>query len=241
MWALACLDVCCHRLDGSVILDHINLSLKQQESVALLGLNGAGKTTLIRVLAGLCQKSSGKVIINGCDMDHRPRLVRESVSVVTQHNSISLFDTVEDVVLNAAGYAGISRKKAKLRAQMLLNNMRLYDCRSRRAYHLSGGMKRRLMLVCALITNPSLLILDEPTAGVDAINRRLIWDYLKQLNEAGVSILLASHDCDEIALLCQRLVVLSCGRIVSDQVLDANSVSYFRSTLESMVNDSIAQ
>jgi ABC-2 type transport system ATP-binding protein len=180
---------------------------------ALLGPNGAGKSTLIGIVTSLVNKTSGAVRVFGHDLDREPEAVKASLGVVPQEFNFNLFLPVAEVVINQAGYFGIPRREAKVHAEFLLRKLDLWDRRRSETRLLSGGMKRRLMIARALVHRPRLLILDEPTAGVDIEIRRAMWDHLRELNAEGTTIILTTHYLEEAESLCRHIAVIDHGRI----------------------------
>jgi ABC-2 type transport system ATP-binding protein len=183
---------------------------------ALLGPNGAGKTTLIGIVTGLVNKTSGKVLVFGTDAESEPEKTRVKIGVVPQNLNFNIFEKVIDIVVNQAGYYGIPRSVAIPRAEEILKGVGLFEKRFDVSRSLSGGMQRRLMIARALINDPQLLILDEPTAGVDVELRRSMWDYLKTLTERGVTILLTTHYLEEAEQLCKHVAIINGGKIVAN-------------------------
>ncbi len=204
---------------GFQALKGINLSIEQGEFFALLGPNGAGKTTMIGIMSSLVNKSQGEVLIFGHAIDREPTIAKKFIGLVPQEFNFSLFDRVIDIVVNQAGYYGIARSVALERAQYYLMQLGLWDKRYEAARVLSGGMKRRLMIARALIHEPKILILDEPTAGVDIELRRSMWDFLRQINQAGTTIVLTTHYLEEAESLCQRVAIIDHGMIIKDTSL----------------------
>lgn len=197
-------------------LKGVSLTIPKGEFFALLGPNGAGKTTLIGILTGLVQKTEGEVRINGISIDENPDEVKKRIGVVPQEMNFSIFEKVEDIVIDQAGYYGIPRHEAKPRTEQLLKDLGLYDKRGEKSQNLSGGMKRRLMIARALIHKPSILILDEPTAGVDVELRRGMWEYLRRINGEGTTIVLTTHYLEEAEQLSQHVAVINKGLVVED-------------------------
>jgi ABC-2 type transport system ATP-binding protein len=182
----------------------------------LLGPNGAGKTTAIGIVCSLVNKSGGEVRVFGHSIDHDLAAAKSCIGLVPQEVNLNLFDTVENIVLNQAGYYGIPRKTARERTERYLNELRLWDRRSETARNLSGGMKRRLMIARALAHEPKLLILDEPTAGVDIEIRRSMWDFLKRINDEGTTIILTTHYLEEAESLCRHVAIIDEGVIIEN-------------------------
>jgi len=203
--------------DGGVeALKGINFSVESGDFYALLGPNGAGKTTAIGIMTSLVSKTSGKVEIFGHDIDKDLEAAKACIGLVPQELNMNQFDSVLNIVVNQAGYYGIGRKTALGRAEKYLNELRLWDRRNDVARGLSGGMKRRLMIARALIHEPKLLILDEPTAGVDIEIRRSMWKFLRQTNQEGTTIILTTHYLEEAENLCRHVAIIDEGRIIED-------------------------
>lgn len=201
---------------GVQALKGVSLDVAEGDFFGLLGPNGAGKTTLIAIVTGLSNKTSGTVAVFGHDITTATALAKASVGVVPQEFNFSIFEKVIDIVCDQAGYYGIPRAVALPRAEKYLKLLGLWEKRNEIAMRLSGGMKRRLMIVRALIHEPKLLILDEPTAGVDIELRREMWDFLRELNAAGTTIILTTHYLEEAEQLCKRIAIINNGEIVSE-------------------------
>lgn len=199
---------------GVVALKEVDLVVPEGEFFGLLGPNGAGKTTIIGIIVGLVNKTSGTVEVLGHDLDNEMSLARASVGIVPQEFNFSIFEKVLNIVVDQAGYYGIPRSVALPRAEKYLKQLGLWEKRNESARMLSGGMKRRLMIVRALIHEPKLLILDEPTAGVDIELRREMWTFLKELNTAGRTIILTTHYLEEAEQLCRSIAIINQGEIV---------------------------
>ena len=202
--------------NGIEALKGINLTVKTGDFFALLGANGAGKSTTIGLITTLLTKTSGTIHINGFDLDKQPASAKSCLGLVPQEINLNIFETCEQILLNQAGYYGVSRSKAKPYAQSLLHQLGLWEKRSSVVRHLSGGMKRRLMIARALIHKPKVLILDEPTAGVDIEIRRSIWDFLTRANEEGTTIILTTHYLEEAEQLCKNIAIIDEGRIIEN-------------------------
>lgn len=198
---------------GKVALKGINLVIDEGEFFALLGPNGAGKSTLIGIVCGLVKKTKGEVCVQGFDIDIDGDIAKVHVGLVPQEFNFNIFETVEDILFTQAGYYGISRKEVAPRITMLLEKLGLAEKRKVKSMTLSGGMKRRLMIARALVHNPTLLFLDEPTAGVDVELRLEMYTFLRELNESGVTIILTTHYLEEAEKLCRRMAILSEGEI----------------------------
>lgn len=195
-------------------LKSVSLSIPSGEFFGLLGPNGAGKSSLIGILAGLVAKSSGTVKVNGISIDEDPDKAKSFIGLVPQEFNFSIFEKVEDIVLDQAGYYGISREEARPVCDQLLKDLGLWEKRSAKAQVLSGGMKRRLLIARALIHKPSILLLDEPTAGVDVELRRGMWEFLQNLSGSGVTIILTTHYLEEAERLAKRVAIINKGMII---------------------------
>ena len=195
-------------------LKGVNLKVKEGDFFALLGSNGAGKTTAIGIISGLLKSTSGEVTINGLNQKQYSNEVKKMIGLMPQEFNFNPHEPNIEILINQAGYFGISRKEAKIQAEVLLKKMELWDRRFDVAQSLSGGMKRRLMLARALIHQPKILILDEPTAGVDVEIRQSMWQYLTQLNNDGMSIILTTHYLEEAESLCRNIAILNNGELV---------------------------
>lgn len=200
--------------NGFVALKGIDLEVRQGDFFALLGPNGAGKSTTIGILSTLVNKTEGKVSVFGYDLDTAPLQLKRSIGVVPQEFNFNQFELVINVLVTQAGYYGIGRADAKARAETLLKQLELWDKRNSQTRLLSGGMKRRLMIARALMHKPRLLILDEPTAGVDIELRRSMWEFLTQLNREGTTIILTTHYLEEAEQLCRNIAIIDHGQIV---------------------------
>ena len=202
--------------NGNQALKGIDLSVKAGDFYALLGPNGAGKTTAIGIVSSLVNKSGGAVEIFGNDIDTNIEAAKACLGLVPQEINLNLWDSVGNIVSNQAGYYGIGGKLARQRVEKYLRELRLWDRRNDIARSLSGGMKRRLMIARALVHEPRLLILDEPTAGVDIEIRRSMWEYLQKINAAGTTIILTTHYLEEAESLCRHIGIIDGGKIIED-------------------------
>ena len=202
--------------NGNQALKGIDFAVEAGDFYALLGPNGAGKTTAIGIICSLVNKTSGEVEIFGHSIDHQLEAAKSCIGLVPQEINLNLFDTVLNIVVNQAGYYGIERKLALQRAHEYLSELKLWDRRFDQARSLSGGMKRRLMIARALIHEPKLLILDEPTAGVDIEIRRSMWRYLRRINNEGTTIILTTHYLEEAERLCRHVAIIDEGEIIED-------------------------
>jgi ABC-2 type transport system ATP-binding protein len=201
---------------GVEALKGIDLTIEPGDFFALLGPNGAGKSTTIGVLCSLVNKTSGVVKVFGHDLDQERNWVKMQIGIVPQEFNFNQFEPVEEVVINQGGFYGLTRKKARERSDHLLKQLGLWEKRKTMSRQLSGGMKRRLMIARALVHEPRLLILDEPTAGVDIELRRGMWQFLTEINEAGTTIILTTHYLEEAEQLCRNIAIINEGRIVEN-------------------------
>lgn len=201
---------------GVEALRGIDLKVEEGDFYALLGPNGAGKSTTIGIVTSLVNKTSGKVKVFGYDMDTQLMQVKLQIGLVPQEFNFNPFETVQQIVVNQAGYYGVSRKEALKRSEKYLKQSDLWEKRNVRARMLSGGMKRRLMISRALMHEPRLLILDEPTAGVDIELRREMWAFLKELNANGTTIILTTHYLEEAEMLCRNIGIIQKGELIED-------------------------
>ena len=200
--------------NGVQALKGIDLDVEQGDFFALLGPNGAGKTTAIGIVSSLVTKTSGKAAVFGHDIDTDLEAAKACLGLVPQELNFNQFEKVSTILVNQAGFYGIPRRIAKERMDLWLHKLQLRDKRDAISRSLSGGMKRRLMIARALIHEPRLLILDEPTAGVDIEVRRSMWEFLRQLNEAGTTIILTTHYLEEAESLCRNIAIIDEGRII---------------------------
>ena len=199
--------------NGVQALKGVDLDVEQGDFFALLGPNGAGKTTLIGIVTSLVNKTAGQVSVFGYDIDRELDAAKSCIGVVPQELNFNQFETAHTIVVNQAGFYGIERTVARARAEKYLKQLQLWDKRATIARSLSGGMKRRLMIARALMHEPRLLILDEPTAGVDIEIRRSMWDFLRGINERGTTIILTTHYLEEAENLCRNIAIIDAGRI----------------------------
>ena len=200
--------------NGFEALKGISLKVAQGDFFALLGPNGAGKSTTLGVVSSLVNKTSGSVKVFGHDLDIEVSQAKCMMGVVPQEFNFNMFEKVEDVIVQQAGYYGIARDEAVRRAEQLLTQLGLWDKRFEASRTLSGGMKRRLMIARALVHQPKLLILDEPTAGVDIELRRSMWEFLTRINEQGTTIILTTHYLEEAENLCRNIAIIDHGEII---------------------------
>jgi ABC-2 type transport system ATP-binding protein len=206
--------------NGLEALKGIDLEVDSGDFFALLGPNGAGKSTTIGILSSLVNKTSGHVEIFGHDLDRDTEAAKRLIGIVPQEVNFNQFETVLGVVVNQAGYQGIPRKEANLRAEQCLTQLGLWDKRNTVSRTLSGGMKRRLMIARALVHSPRLLILDEPTAGVDIEIRRSMWELLQRINREGTTIILTTHYLEEAEQLCRHIAIINHGRIIEHSTME---------------------
>ena len=206
---------------GTTALNGVTLTVEDGDFFALLGPNGAGKTTIIGILTGLVVKSSGEASIFDANIDKQAERAKSYLGVVPQEFNFNIFEKVLDIVVNQAGYYGIPRTEALARAEVLLRELGLWEKRRDNAQKLSGGMKRRLMIARALIHSPRLLILDEPTAGVDVELRRSMWHFLRNLNASGTTIILTTHYLEEAEALCRNVAVINKGEILANESMES--------------------
>jgi ABC-2 type transport system ATP-binding protein len=200
--------------NGFEALKGISLKVEQGDFFALLGPNGAGKSTTLGVVSSLVNKTKGSVKVFGYDLDTQVSQAKCLMGVVPQEFNFNMFEKVQDVVVQQAGYYGIPRDEAIRRTEQLLKQLGLWDKRDDASRNLSGGMKRRLMIARALVHKPKLLILDEPTAGVDIELRRSMWEFLTRINEQGTTIILTTHYLEEAENLCRNIAIIDSGDII---------------------------
>jgi len=228
---------------GLTALRGVDLVVKEGEFFALLGPNGAGKTTIIGILTGLVNKTSGNVSIFGNDLDTSLEKVKQCIGVVPQEFNFDAFGSLFDTVVNQGGFYGLSRKVALERALKYLTVLGLYEKRNHPARTLSGGMKRRLMIARALVHEPKLFILDEPTAGVDIELRRGMWDFLEGLIKEGKTIILTTHYLEEAEQLAEKVAVIKDGLIVAEgsvkELLGTLQSQTFVLDIAGMVNEGV--
>lgn len=202
--------------NGHQALKEISLEVKPGDFFALLGPNGAGKSTTIGIIATLVRKTAGRVAVFGRDVDTHVFETKQDLGIVPQEINFSQFERVRDIVMTQAGYYGLPRKLAAQRTETYLHKLGLWDKRLARSRTLSGGMKRRLMIARALVHEPRLLILDEPTAGVDIELRRSMWEFLTEINQAGTTIILTTHYLEEAENLCRNIAIIDEGEIIEN-------------------------
>ncbi len=212
--ALHLQDLCKVYKNGTRALDHLSLDVIEGEFLALLGPNGAGKSTTIGILSSLVTKTSGRVEVFGVDLDKELAKAKMYLGVVPQEFNFGQFEVVRDILVTQAGYYGVPRALAAQRTEKYLSLLGLESKAGVRARQLSGGMKRRLMIARSLVHEPRLLILDEPTAGVDIELRRSMWEFLRQLNQTGTTVILTTHYLEEAEHLCRRIAIIDHVRMV---------------------------
>lgn len=221
MYALSVRQLVKVYASGVQALAGIDLDVPRGDFCALLGPNGAGKTSLIGIVTSLVRKTSGEVSVFGHDLDREVNAVKSAIGVVPQEINLNLWDKVSNIVVNQAGFYGVPPARARQRAEICLRQLQLWDKRHDLARELSGGMKRRLMIARALMHEPELLILDEPTAGVDIEIRRSMWDFLREINAAGTTIILTTHYLEEAENLCRHVAIIDHGRVILDDLMAA--------------------
>jgi ABC-2 type transport system ATP-binding protein len=218
--------------NGVQALKGVDLKVEEGEFYALLGPNGAGKTTLIGITTGLVNLTSGKVSVFGVDITTNPTEAKTYIGVVPQEMNFNIFERVEDIVVAQAGFYGIGRREALVRAKDILEHLGLWEKRHQKSASLSGGMKRRLMIARALIHKPKILILDEPTAGVDVELRRGMWEYLTKLNQKdGTTIILTTHYLEEAEQLCRKVSIINHGEVIKSGLVKDLLTGMERETL----------
>ena len=211
---------------GVIALKNIDLNVAEGDFFALLGPNGAGKSTTIGIIASLVNKTAGSVEVFGHNLDSDLEAAKSCIGIVPQELNFSIFEKVMDVIVYQAGYYGVPRGLAKQRAEIYLKKLDLWDKRDQISMQLSGGMKRRLMIARALVHQPRLLILDEPTAGVDIEIRRSMWEFLRNINQQGITIILTTHYLEEAEYLCKNIAIIDKGSIIEN-----TSMKQFLTTL----------
>jgi ABC-2 type transport system ATP-binding protein len=216
MKALSLRQLCKTYNNGVQALKGIDLDVEEGDFFALLGPNGAGKSTAIGIVSSLVNKSSGTVTVFGHSIDTELEAAKSCLGVVPQEINFNQFEKLSTILLNQAGFYGIPRPVARERMEYWLNQLQLWDKREAISRSLSGGMKRRLMIARALIHEPQLLILDEPTAGVDIEVRRSMWEFLRRINEQGTTIILTTHYLEEAENLCRHIAIIDEGRIIEN-------------------------
>jgi len=226
--------------NGIQALKGINLEVAEGDFFALLGPNGAGKSTIIGIITSLVKKSAGSVQVFNNDLETHSVIVKSLIGIVPQELNFSQFECCLEIVLNQAGYYGINRKLAKQRAEKYLRQLGLWEKRLDSSRTLSGGLKRRLMIARALINEPRLLILDEPTAGVDVELRRSMWSFLREINNQGTTIVLTTHYLEEAENLCKNIAIINNGKIIENtsmkSLLDKLDIQTFILDLNKPIN-----
>jgi ABC-2 type transport system ATP-binding protein len=216
MQALSLRDLTKTYRNGIQALKGVTLDVAEGDFFALLGPNGAGKTTVIGIVTSLVMKTGGDVTVFGHNIDHELEHAKACIGLVPQELNFNMFETVQTIVVNQAGFYGLPRRIARERAEKYLRQLQLWDRRDRAARSLSGGMKRRLMIARSLVHEPRLLILDEPTAGVDIEIRRSMWEFLRDINREGTTIILTTHYLEEAENLCRNLAIIDEGRLIEN-------------------------
>jgi ABC-2 type transport system ATP-binding protein len=216
MYALNISKLCKTYASGVEALKNIDLTVEAGDFFALLGANGAGKSTMIGLITTLLNKTSGSIEINGHDLDKDMAQAKLSLGLVPQEVNLNSFESCEKILLNQAGYYGVSRAVAQPQVEILLKELGLWEKKHSIVLHLSGGMKRRLMIARALVHKPKLLILDEPTAGVDVEIRRSVWEFLTRINAQGTTIVLTTHYLEEAEQLCKNIAIIDKGLIIKN-------------------------
>lgn len=202
--------------NGLTAVNGINLEVDKGDFFGLLGPNGAGKTTTIGIITDLVIKTSGKIKVLGKDFDKEREEAKRIIGVVPQEFNLSVFDNVEDILITQAGYYGVPRNIAKKRAEKYLKQLDLWDKRNQKAMQISGGMKRKLMVIRAVMHDPELVIFDEPTAGLDVEARRAMWKFMKDLNKKGKTVILTTHYLEEAEQLCKNIAIIHKGNILKN-------------------------
>lgn len=200
--------------NGTEALNGIDFYVEQGDFFALLGPNGAGKSTCIGIISSLVNKTSGRVVVYGHDIDTEKEKAKSCIGLVPQEFNFNQFEPVIEIIINQAGYYGIGRGEATERAEHFVQRLGLWDKRREMARELSGGMKRRLLIARALVHQPELLILDEPTAGVDIETRRSMWEFLQETNESGTTIILTTHYLEEAESHCKNIAIINNGSLI---------------------------
>ncbi|MFK8013020.1 MAG: ABC transporter ATP-binding protein [Marinicellaceae bacterium] len=205
--------------NGTIALKGLDLTVQSGEIFALLGPNGAGKSTLIGIISSLVNATSGTVEVFGDSLETQRNLVKSHIGLVPQEFNFNMFEKPMDILINQAGYYGVNRSVAIERAQKYLKQLQLWDKKDTMSRSLSGGMKRRLMIARAMMNEPKLLILDEPTAGVDIEIRRSMWEFVKQISDDGTTIILTTHYLEEAEQLCKNIAIINHGEIIKNTTI----------------------
>ena len=221
MKALEIIDLVKTYPTGVKAVQGINLTVEQGDFYALLGHNGAGKSTTIGIISALVNKTSGQVKVFGCDLDSDKAALKKQIGLVPQEFNFNQFERVIDVLVQQAGFYGINKSEALKRAEIWLKKLNLWEKRTHLTRELSGGMKRRVMIARALMHEPKLLILDEPTAGVDIELRRSLWQFLRELNEQGTTVILTTHYLEEAENLCRHIGIIQHGQLIENTTMKA--------------------
>ena len=221
MKALEIIDLVKTYSTGAKAVQGINLTVEQGDFYALLGHNGAGKSTTIGIISALVNKTSGQVKVFGYDLDSNKAALKQQIGLVPQEFNFNQFERVIDVLVQQAGFYGINKSEALKRAEIWLKKLNLWEKRTHLTRELSGGMKRRVMIARALMHDPKLLILDEPTAGVDIELRRSLWQFLRELNEQGTTVILTTHYLEEAENLCRHIGIIQHGQLIENTTMKA--------------------
>ena len=221
MKALEIIDLVKTYPTGVKAVQGINLTVEQGDFYALLGHNGAGKSTTIGIISALVNKTSGQVKVFGYDLDSDKAALKQQIGLVPQEFNFNQFERVIDVLVQQAGFYGINKSEALKRAEIWLKKLNLWEKRTHLTRELSGGMKRRVMIARALMHEPKLLILDEPTAGVDIELRRSLWQFLRELNEQGTTVILTTHYLEEAENLCRHIGIIQHGQLIENTTMKA--------------------
>lgn len=230
MLALDVVDLKKTYANGVVALKGLNFHIEEGDCFALLGPNGAGKSTTIGIITSLVKKSAGLVKVFDFNIDTHFPFAKACMGLMPQEFNFNIFETVEQIITNQAGYYGLTFRKAKERTAYYLKRLELWEKRHAQARHLSGGMKRRLMLARALVHEPKLLILDEPTAGVDVEVRRLLINYIREMNQEGKTIILTTHYLEEAEALCNKIAIINEGKLILNVDKDSGLTHLHRET-----------
>jgi ABC-2 type transport system ATP-binding protein len=229
--------------NGTVALKGLNLEVEAGEIFALLGPNGAGKSTLIGIISSLINASEGDVEVFGYSLKNQRNLVKQQIGLVPQEFNFNMFEKPMDILVNQAGYYGVPRKVAIQRAEKYLKQLQLWDKKDDISRNLSGGMKRRMLIARAMMNEPKLLILDEPTAGVDIEIRRSMWEFVKQISEEGTTIILTTHYLEEAEQLCKNIAIINHGEIIKNttikQLLTTLDIETFILDLDKLPSDEL--
>lgn len=226
---------------GTEALKGVSLSVGEGDFFALLGPNGAGKSTLIGILSSLVTKSDGEAKIFNANIENEKVLAKSYIGLVPQELNLNIFEPALSIVVNQAGYYGIPRTEALKRAEELLKDLGLWEKRHQPSQTLSGGMKRRLMIARGLVHKPKVLILDEPTAGVDVEMRHEMWTFLRKLNEGGTTIVLTTHYLEEAEALCRNIAIINKGTIIVNESMQSLLESRGHAKLEQIYLDLIKE